>query len=120
MPKAKKTTKTAIANNSNPEGLGKGDIVAALEQHFGFKEFKGTQEQAIVSLLGGRDTFVIMPTGGGKSLCYQLPALMLPGCAIVVSPLIALMKNQVDLVRGYSEKDDVAHFLNSSLNIKAK
>ncbi len=116
MPKAKKTIKTVSANNSNPEGLGKGDIVAALEQHFGFTEFKGTQEQAIVSLLGGRDTFVIMPTGGGKSLCYQLPALMLPGCAIVVSPLIALMKNQVDLVRGYSEKDDVAHFLNSSLN----
>jgi ATP-dependent DNA helicase RecQ len=94
----------------------KKDIKAALQTHFGFTEFKGTQERAILSLLGGRDTFVIMPTGGGKSLCYQLPAMMLPGCAIVVSPLIALMKNQVDLVRGYSEKDDVAHFLNSSLN----
>ena len=94
----------------------KKDIKAALQAHFGFSEFKGTQEKAILSLLGGRDTFVIMPTGGGKSLCYQLPAMMLPGCAIVVSPLIALMKNQVDLVRGYSEKDDVAHFLNSSLN----
>ena len=94
----------------------KKDIKAALQTHFGFTEFKGTQEKAILSLLGGRDTFVIMPTGGGKSLCYQLPAMMLPGCAIVVSPLIALMKNQVDLVRGYSEKDDVAHFLNSSLN----
>lgn len=94
----------------------KKDIKAALQTHFGFSEFKGTQEKAILSLLGGRDTFVIMPTGGGKSLCYQLPAMMLPGCAIVVSPLIALMKNQVDLVRGYSEKDDVAHFLNSSLN----
>ena len=94
----------------------KKDIKAALQSHFGFSEFKGTQEKAILSLLGGRDTFVIMPTGGGKSLCYQLPAMMLPGCAIVVSPLIALMKNQVDLVRGYSEKDDVAHFLNSSLN----
>ncbi|MEN9382256.1 MAG: hypothetical protein RI940_1139 [Bacteroidota bacterium] len=116
MPKAKKTTKPASNSDSNPEGLGKGDIVAALEQNFGFREFKGTQEKAILSLLSGRDTFVIMPTGGGKSLCYQLPALMLPGCAIVVSPLIALMKNQVDLVRGYSEKDDVAHFLNSSLN----
>lgn len=96
--------------------LTKKDIKAALQTHFGFSEFKGTQEKAILSLLGGKDTFVIMPTGGGKSLCYQLPAMMLPGCAIVVSPLIALMKNQVDLVRGYSEKDDVAHFLNSSLN----
>ena len=116
MPKAKKTTKSTQSPLSNPQGWDKGAIVAALEQHFGFKEFKGTQERAILSLLSGRDTFVIMPTGGGKSLCYQLPALMLPGCAIVVSPLIALMKNQVDLVRGYSEKDDVAHFLNSSLN----
>ena len=97
-------------------GLTKKDIKAALQTHFGFNEFKGTQEKAILSLLGGKDTFVIMPTGGGKSLCYQLPAMMLPGCAIVVSPLIALMKNQDDLVRGYSEKDDVAHFLNSSLN----
>ena len=92
------------------------DIHEALHKYFGFKEFKGTQEKSINSLLDGRDTFVIMPTGGGKSLCYQLPAMILPGCAIVVSPLIALMKNQVDLVRGYSEKDDVAHFLNSSLN----
>ncbi len=92
------------------------DIHAALETYFGFREFKGTQEASINSLLNGRDTFVIMPTGGGKSLCYQLPAMILPGCAIIVSPLIALMKNQVDLVRGYSEKDDVAHFLNSSLN----
>jgi ATP-dependent DNA helicase RecQ len=116
MPKAKKTSKPASNSDSNPQGLGQGDLLAALELHFGFKKFKGTQEKAIVSLLGGKDTFVIMPTGGGKSLCYQLPALMLPGCAIVVSPLIALMKNQVDLVRGYSEKDEVAHFLNSSLN----
>jgi ATP-dependent DNA helicase RecQ len=115
MPKAKKTTKPPSNASSNPMGLGKADIVKALEQHFGFSTFKGTQEKAILSLLSGKDTFVIMPTGGGKSLCYQLPALMLPGCAIVVSPLIALMKNQVDLVRGYSEKEDVAHFLNSSL-----
>ncbi len=94
----------------------KHDIHAGLQKYFGFKDFKGRQEDAINSLLNGNDTFVIMPTGGGKSLCYQLPAMILPGCAIVVSPLIALMKNQVDLVRGYSEKDDVAHFLNSSLN----
>ncbi|NCI45077.1 DNA helicase RecQ [Sediminibacterium soli] len=92
------------------------DIHAALETYFGFRDFKGTQETAINSILNGKDTFVIMPTGGGKSLCYQLPAMILPGCAIIVSPLIALMKNQVDLVRGYSEKDEVAHFLNSSLN----
>ncbi|MDB5209825.1 MAG: ATP-dependent helicase RecQ, partial [Sediminibacterium sp.] len=92
------------------------DIYGALEQYFGFREFKGTQELAINSVLSGQDTFVIMPTGGGKSLCYQLPAMIMPGCAIIVSPLIALMKNQVDLVRGYSENDEVAHFLNSSLN----
>ena len=92
------------------------DIYGALEQYFGFREFKGTQEESINSLLNGRDTFVIMPTGGGKSLCYQLPAMIMSGCAIIVSPLIALMKNQVDLVRGYSENDEVAHFLNSSLN----
>jgi ATP-dependent DNA helicase RecQ len=92
------------------------DIYGALEQYFGFREFKGTQEKAINSVLNGTDTFVIMPTGGGKSLCYQLPAMIMPGCAIIVSPLIALMKNQVDLVRGYSENDEVAHFLNSSLN----
>ncbi|MDI9365455.1 MAG: DNA helicase RecQ [Flavobacterium sp.] len=92
------------------------DIYAGLQKYFGFKEFKGTQEKSIKSLLDGHDTFVIMPTGGGKSLCYQLPALLLPGCAIIVSPLIALMKNQVDLVRGYSDQDNIAHFLNSSLN----
>src|SRR5919199_6496929 len=91
------------------------DIHEGLLKYFGFDKFKGTQEDAIKSLLSGKDTFVIMPTGGGKSLCYQLPALMMDGCAIIVSPLIALMKNQVDLVRGYSEKDHVAHFLNSSL-----
>lgn len=92
------------------------NIHDGLQRYFGFKEFKGTQEKSINSLLGGQDTFVIMPTGGGKSLCYQLPALLMEGCAIIVSPLIALMKNQVDLVRGYSEQDNVAHFLNSSLN----
>ena len=87
----------------------------ALEQFFGFKKFKGEQEAIIQSVLKGRNTFVIMPTGGGKSLCYQLPALMMEGTAIVVSPLIALMKNQVDALRGFSEEEGVAHFLNSSL-----
>jgi ATP-dependent DNA helicase RecQ len=111
-----KTTVTAKATAKKPAANHAYDIHGALEQYFGFREFKGTQEKAINSVLNGQDTFVIMPTGGGKSLCYQLPAMIMPGCAIIVSPLIALMKNQVDLVRGYSEKDDVAHFLNSSLN----
>ena len=116
VPAATKTvTKPKIAAKK-ATGTHAYDIHEALEQYFGFRGFKGTQEEAINSLLNGRDTFVIMPTGGGKSLCYQLPAMIMPGCAIIVSPLIALMKNQVDLVRGYSEKDDVAHFLNSSLN----
>ncbi|MEC7653634.1 MAG: DNA helicase RecQ [Bacteroidota bacterium] len=88
----------------------------ALQKYFGFKEFKGKQEVAIQSMLDGKDTFVIMPTGGGKSLCYQLPALMLDGVALVVSPLIALMKNQVDAIRGNHEDTSIAHFLNSSLN----
>jgi ATP-dependent DNA helicase RecQ len=90
----------------------------ALKTYFGFEAFKGNQEAIIHNLLSGKDTFVIKPTGGGKSLCYQLPALISDGCAIIVSPLIALMKNQVDLVRGYSSQDDVAHFLNSTLNRK--
>ena len=94
------------------------DLHAALQEHFGFDKFKGNQEKVIESLLAGHDTFVIMPTGGGKSLCYQLPALVSDGLAIIVSPLIALMKNQVDLVRSYSDKDHVAHFLNSTLNKK--
>lgn len=89
-----------------------------LSEYFGFKAFKGNQEQIIRNLLEGRDTFVIKPTGGGKSLCYQLPALVSEGVAIIVSPLIALMKNQVDLVRSYSSNDDVAHFLNSTLSKK--
>lgn len=88
----------------------------ALQEFFGFTKFKGTQEAVIKSVLAGKDTFVIMPTGGGKSVCYQLPALMSEGVAIIISPLIALMKNQVDLIRNYSEHDSIAHFLNSSLN----
>lgn len=91
------------------------DLYEALSRFFGFDGFKGNQEKIIKSILSGQDTFVIMPTGGGKSLCYQLPALMLEGTAIVISPLIALMKNQVDSIRGYSQSDEVAHFLNSSL-----
>jgi ATP-dependent DNA helicase RecQ len=87
----------------------------ALKEFFGFDEFKGEQEKAIRSVLDGRDTFVIMPTGGGKSMCYQLPALMLDGVTLVISPLIALMKNQVDAIRGHHEDKRVAHFLNSSL-----
>jgi ATP-dependent DNA helicase RecQ len=94
------------------------DLHHALHEHFGFNKFKGNQEKIIESIMTGHDTFVIMPTGGGKSLCYQLPALVGDGLAIIVSPLIALMKNQVDLVRSYSSKDDVAHFLNSTLNRK--
>ncbi|HQW12583.1 MAG TPA: DNA helicase RecQ [Saprospiraceae bacterium] len=91
-------------------------IPIALEKHFGFNNFKDQQYEIIKSVLTGHDTFVIMPTGGGKSLCYQLPALIMEGTAIVISPLIALMKNQVDSIRGYSTEDNVAHFLNSSLN----
>ncbi|NOT50852.1 MAG: DNA helicase RecQ [Chitinophagaceae bacterium] len=94
------------------------DLHKSLQDYFGFDKFKGTQEKAIESLMAGRDTFVIMPTGGGKSLCYQLPAMISEGVALIVSPLIALMKNQVDLVRGYSSNDEVAHFLNSTLNKK--
>jgi ATP-dependent DNA helicase RecQ len=94
------------------------NLQQALQDEFGFEKFKGQQEEIIKSLLAGRDTFVIMPTGGGKSLCYQLPAIISEGVAIIVSPLIALMKNQVDLVRSYSSKDDVAHFLNSTLSKK--
>ena len=94
-------------------------IREALKYNFGFDSFKGNQESVISSLLDGEDVFVLMPTGGGKSLCYQLPALMSEGTAIVISPLIALMKNQVDAMRHYGEDDGVAHFLNSSLNKSA-
>ncbi|WP_417875108.1 DNA helicase RecQ [Xanthomarina gelatinilytica] len=92
------------------------DLHKALKTYFGFSKFKGLQEEVIKSILSGNHTFVIMPTGGGKSLCYQLPALMQEGTAIIVSPLIALMKNQVDAIRGVSKEDGIAHVLNSSLN----
>lgn len=92
------------------------DLYASLKKHFGFSQFKGLQEEVIKSILAGKNTFVVMPTGGGKSLCYQLPALMQEGTSIVVSPLIALMKNQVDVLRSLSSEEGIAHVLNSSLN----
>lgn len=97
----------------------KQQLANALKQHFGFDKFKGNQEEIMLSLLEGNDVFVLMPTGGGKSLCYQLPSLLMGGTAIVISPLIALMKNQVDAMRNFSADDGVAHFLNSSLNKSA-
>ena len=110
---AVKTTKSSAAKSN-----GKIDLLQPLQEYFGLDSFRGDQEEIIQSLLSGTDTFVIMPTGGGKSLCYQLPAMISEGVAIIVSPLIALMKNQVDLVRSYSSNDEVAHFLNSTLNKK--
>ena len=107
-----KCTKSALQVNMSSIDY---KLSSSLKHFFGFSKFRGLQEEVIHTLLSGKDTFVIMPTGGGKSLCYQLPALLLEGTAIVVSPLIALMKNQVDAIRGISKQDGIAHVLNSSL-----
>src|SRR6056300_1426639 len=92
------------------------ELYQTLRKFFGFSEFKGLQKEAIGALLSGRDTFVIMPTGGGKSICYQLPALIKEGTAIIISPLIALMKNQVDTIRNFGTDEGIAHVMNSSLS----
>ena len=117
---APRKTATATPRTKSPAkgATSKGDmnVSEALKKHFGFDSFKGDQKAIIETLLSGKDVFVLMPTGGGKSLCYQLPSLMMEGTAIVISPLIALMKNQVDAMRNFSEADGVAHFINSSLN----
>jgi ATP-dependent DNA helicase RecQ len=112
------TNKTTLFDAKAAPGIVDPKLLKHLQDHFGFDGFKQNQGAIINAVLSGKDTFVIMPTGGGKSLCYQLPAMMSEGVAIIVSPLIALMKNQVDLVRGYSAKDNVAHFLNSTLTKK--
>ncbi|HWB92810.1 MAG TPA: DNA helicase RecQ, partial [Puia sp.] len=115
---AARKTKAVSSKTAKVQTKPTNNLLAHLQEHFGFDAFKDNQDKIIQSLLSGKDTFVIMPTGGGKSLCYQLPALISEGVAIIVSPLIALMKNQVDLVRSYSSKDSVAHFLNSTLSKK--
>jgi ATP-dependent DNA helicase RecQ len=104
-----------LDSKNGMEAKGPWNLKESLHEYFGFENFKGEQEKIIESIINGQDTFVIMPTGGGKSLCYQLPAIIQKGTAIIISPLIALMKNQVDQIRGYSSNDNIAHFLNSSL-----
>lgn len=105
-----------MAANTTPQY----NLTELLQKNFGFSTFKGEQEKIIESILSGKDTFVLMPTGGGKSLCYQLPGIISEGTAVIISPLIALMKNQVDLVRNYNENENIAHFYNSTLNVGQK
>src|SRR6201996_2872388 len=112
---ANRKTKASSSKSEKKVAKQPSNLLSHLQEHFGFDSFKDNQDTIIQSLLSGNDTFVIMPTGGGKSLCYQLPAILSEGVAIIVSPLIALMKNQVDLIRSYSDRDNVAHFLNSTL-----
>ncbi len=118
--KKESAKKIDATKNSEPvKKMGKSKITESLKLHFGFDKFKGNQQKIIENVLAEKDTFVLMPTGGGKSLCYQLPALLMPGTALVISPLIALMKNQVDAMRNFSDEDGIAHFINSSLNKSA-
>jgi ATP-dependent DNA helicase RecQ len=111
-----KTPKKSIPKGESVKKISRNEIIEALKLHFGFDKFKGNQLEIIENVIAEKDTFVLMPTGGGKSLCFQLPALLMDGTAVIISPLIALMKNQVDAMRNFSETDGVAHFINSSLN----